>query len=295
MRISSAQLHQTSLQNIQTNQKAFFDRSLEASSGLKLQRASDDPVAAGRIRRMNTEITQLETYKKNLSNGTMRLSLQETRLNEAYNTLLQAQEMVLMASDGSFGTGEAKGLGSELSALVDNFVSAFNAQDNEGNYLFSGSFIEAPAIEEVNGVWVVAGDNQAPKVRAASNLEVQSGITLADVIPNLDIVNQLAELAEKLEGGVEAQSLAKSLIEPTSELIDANISAVTQVGTLASNLDNLSDNIMEQISATENFRGLLQDADFAEATMEMQQSLTAFEASLQVYRNISSLNLFSTR
>lgn len=295
MRISSAQLHQTSLQNIQTNQRAVFDRSLEASTGVKIQRASDDPVAAGRIRRMDSELDQLDTYEKNLSSGTMRLELQEARLDEAYNTLLQVQEMVLMASDSSYGAGELTGVGNELSALVDNLVSALNAQDNEGNYLFSGSQIDTPAVDKVNGLWTLMGDDQASQVRASSSLEVQTGVTAFDALSDLTAINELAALAENLKNGDDSQTQAQSLVESMAELVDGTTSAITRVGTLVNNINTLSDNIADQVLATEDFRGMLRDADSAEAIMEMQQAQTALEASIHVYRQVSRLNLFSAR
>ena len=67
MRVTQNQMYTSSVFNMNKNLGDLMESNLQASSQLKINRPSDDPVGAGRVISYRSSIDQLGLYRDNIS------------------------------------------------------------------------------------------------------------------------------------------------------------------------------------------------------------------------------------
>ena len=72
--------------------------------------------------------------------------VQETYLKSTSDAMLSVRDLLLWASNDSNSGEDLSAIAGEMSSLEQSIVSYFNAKDEAGNYLFSGTLSNTPAV-----------------------------------------------------------------------------------------------------------------------------------------------------
>ena len=86
-RMSSAQIHQESLNVILEAQARLQRTQEELATGKRVLNPSDDPVAASQIMTIRSELSRIETLQKNANHGYSELSIAESTLGGVQDAL----------------------------------------------------------------------------------------------------------------------------------------------------------------------------------------------------------------
>lgn len=90
MRITNSIIVKQSLANIQAGTRGMAKAQAELSSGLRVQRVSEDPSAAASVLRLDGSLRAMDQYRRNLTSASARLTAEEGVLGEVggrYNLL----------------------------------------------------------------------------------------------------------------------------------------------------------------------------------------------------------------
>ena len=178
MRISTQQYFETSSTKYQENYSSVVKAQDQASSGVRVQTAADDPVAAARLLMLQQQKDMLGQYNTNID--TLKNSLQtEDSVLQNINTAIQrASELALKVGNVGISDADRKSTAAEIGALEDQIMGLLNTKDASGNYLFSGSKTDTPPYTRNNdGTYTYQGDDTALNLRVAENLSVPMGDT----------------------------------------------------------------------------------------------------------------------
>lgn len=159
MRISTGQIYQRALNSMlnQTAQVSKWEEQL--NTGKRVNIASDDPVASSRINLMRQRISAAEQLDKNRQNAQGLLSQEESMLTQSLAAVQKLRALQIQSANASLPEADRKSLGQEVQQLLDELQQLANAQDNEGNYLFSGSKVLTQAVARLpNGTYEYHGD-----------------------------------------------------------------------------------------------------------------------------------------
>lgn len=80
MRISTAQMHKQALSSMQRQQANVQETQLQIASGKRILKPSDDPVGAVRVLNLNSNISTVEQYSRNIAQAQAGLGYQESVL-----------------------------------------------------------------------------------------------------------------------------------------------------------------------------------------------------------------------
>ena len=175
MRISTRQTYLTSVQNMQNSQSKLADLQNQISTGKKLQKPSDDPVAAAQVVKLNRELAQIDKYQDNIDVSQRRLELEETVLDNLHNTNNRIRELTLQAGNSTLSDADRKTIAFELRGLVDHAAGLMNTQDSQGEYLFAGSKgFDQPYVKDSVGNYSYTGDDGQRLIQVAPELFVPS-------------------------------------------------------------------------------------------------------------------------
>lgn len=175
MRISTRQTFLNSVTNMQNSQSKLADLQNQVSTGKKLNKPSDDPVAAAQVVKLNRELAQTEKYQENIDVTQRRLELEETILNDMNNGMDRLRELTIKAGNGILSDNDRKAIATEIRGLTDYLAGLMNTQDAQGEYLFAGSkgFVQ-PYQKDAQGNYVYQGDDGQRLIQIAPTLFVPS-------------------------------------------------------------------------------------------------------------------------
>ncbi|MEL0642278.1 flagellar hook-associated protein FlgL [Pseudoalteromonas aliena] len=296
MRVSSHQYHINTIQNIQTNSGNFNDKSVQLATNQRILKPSDDPLGKVMIMNLGSEIDSLEQYKTNMNAVNYSLGQQEVQLTGIVNQIYSLQSLITTAADGSMGDAEIKALGQDMSIAFPAIVDLLNATDSDGKYYFSGSKTdEKPFQLDASGNYVYSGDSLIREVSVSDDSSVINNVIGDALDPGASFLNAmkdyLVDVNNPPAGGVGNQS--RVMIDKLADFLGTISGQVTTIGATMASLDSITTSNEDIKTFTVNLRDDLSAVDYPEAFISMNESMAAYEASMQVYSSVSNLSLFS--
>ena len=88
MRITDRMIMSTVMDNIINNQRKLEELQAQISSGRRIRRPADDPVAVGQSLKLSTDLRQMDQYRRNIATAQSWLRSGEVALQEL-TTVLQ--------------------------------------------------------------------------------------------------------------------------------------------------------------------------------------------------------------
>jgi len=297
MRISSHQFHINTINTIQTNSSNFNEKSIQLATNQRILSPSDDPLGKVMLMNLGAEIDNLSQYQTNMEAVNFSLGQQEVQLSGIVDQIFSLQSLITTAADGAISNSEVVALGQEMNITFPAIVDLLNATDSDGKYYFSGSKTDQKPFEldPVSGLYTYNGDNLAREVSVSDDSSIVNNIIGDDLDPGASFLNAmndyLALINNPPAGGVGNQS--RIMIDKLSEFLTTINGEVTTIGATMASLDSITASNEDIKTYTVNLRDDISSVDFAEGFISMEESMAAYEASLQVYSNVSKLSLFS--
>ncbi|MDK8640317.1 flagellar hook-associated protein FlgL [Niallia taxi] len=199
MRVTQSMLSANSLRNISSSYNKLNQLSNQVSTGKKITKPSDDPVVAMKGMYYRSSLSEVEQYKRNLSELYLWMDNSESAMDQASSGLDRVRELLVQGKTDTNGKDERNAIAEEINQIKEDLVNVANTKVN-GKYLFHGTDVSNPP--------VTAGD--PPQVAAnltdgsidSYKVEVSSGVTMkANVNPatfNQEMFDVVQEIQDKM-------------------------------------------------------------------------------------------------
>ena len=138
IRISSQQIFSGGINRLQDINSNLIDTQQQLSTGKKVNKPSDDPVAAARILKLDQELQRSETYGRNANLADNRLKQEESTLASAVDIIQRVRELTVQAGNGSLSANDRQSISAELKERLGQLANIANTRDASGEYIFSG-------------------------------------------------------------------------------------------------------------------------------------------------------------
>ena len=158
MRISTANAYDTTVDSLQRRQGELSEAQQRLTSGKRVLRASDDPVAAARAERALATESLADNRLRALQASRNAMQLAEGSLGDASELLQQIREALVAGGNASYTDKERQGLADKIAGLRAQLLVVANRTDGAGTYLFAGQggaqapFLDTPAGVQYRGV-----------------------------------------------------------------------------------------------------------------------------------------------
>lgn len=174
IRISSHQIFSGGVNRLQDLNSQLNQTQQQLSTGKRVNKPSDDPVAAARILQLDQELGRTETFQRNTNLAETRLQQEESTLGSMVDVVQRVRELTVQAGNGSLSANDRQSLASEMRQRLEQLASQANTRDASGEHIFSGFQGNTPAFaRNVSGDWVYQGDE------GQRELEIDDGIKVA--------------------------------------------------------------------------------------------------------------------
>ncbi|MBP1125439.1 MULTISPECIES: flagellar hook-associated protein 3 [Pseudomonas] len=182
MRISTQQYFDTTAAKYQTNYSSLVQAQDQASTGVRVQTAADDPVAAARLLMLQQQKDMLGQFNTNVTSLKNSLTNEESVLQSINLALGRASELALRAG-GSLSDADRRSVASEVGAIEDQVLGLLNSKDSSGNYLFSGSKTDTPPYSRnSDGTYNYQGDETPLSLQVSDTLSISAGDTGKNIL-----------------------------------------------------------------------------------------------------------------
>ncbi|WP_017942437.1 MULTISPECIES: flagellar hook-associated protein FlgL [unclassified Thioalkalivibrio] len=139
MRISTTQIFQSGIDQIQRGQTELNRTSLQMGRGERILSPSDDPSGATQVNQFERIIQATKQYQRNIDNTQPRLQQEESALQGGTDLLQRARELVVAGNNDSQTNETRSYIAGELRQLRDGMFDIANTKDPNGEYLFAGT------------------------------------------------------------------------------------------------------------------------------------------------------------
>jgi flagellar hook-associated protein 3 FlgL len=222
------------LSNLASITSQHAEASQQASTGIRVGKPSDDPIAAAELARLRASSSQTSAHLSTIDIVRGDAELTESTLSDASDIFVRLKEIALQAANGSLNAEERQTMGVEVSGMKDALLTLGNARGTRG-YLFAGSQVATPAFDQ-NGVF--QGDDVAQVVSIGNSTPTAvstSGQDAFVVAGGRDVFADLDSLAAALASNDE------TAIRGAIDAVDAShaqlVNARARSGLILSKLD----------------------------------------------------------
>lgn len=125
------------LANIQRSERSLDRAQLQITSGLRVQRASDDPGAALSVMKLGGSLQAVDRHRRNIDAALSRVSTEETVLDQLGDTLARARELGVAQGSDTASAATRLQTKVEVDKLLEFAVQLGNTRGTDG-YLFGG-------------------------------------------------------------------------------------------------------------------------------------------------------------
>lgn len=294
---------------------AFFERSLsqmgglrssietlqtEIATGVRIQRGSDDPIGAARLRALTRIETRGATEAENAARLGQDLSEASNQIEGVTSILQRARELAVAAANDPVGEDGRAAIAEELEQMADEMFARSNTLSITGAPLFAGTAGSPAFIRDGAGNVTYNGNGQNGTVPVAPGTEIERGVTGAQLFEfddNGTLSSNFAVLtglAAALRGGAaDPAAVAQDALVGIDAALDNANRSQTVIGTRLAWVEAIQQDQQTRAIDVAEQRSDIGDTDIADTIVRLQQTLTALEASQASFTRISSLTLFN--
>lgn len=216
MRMSSSQFQREAVTSMLAQQHKLSRTQQKLSSGRGILTPADDPAGAARALDLTKAQATLKQYSKNAEQAQLRLSIEETILDQVGNLLQRVRELAIQGNNATNDSENRRQIASEMEQRFEQLVQLANSSDGKGEYLFSGSRTRTEPFVQVAGEVAFQGDQMQRTVQVGPSRRLavdHSGFDVFMSIPNGNGTFVIAEQAGGNDG--------RAVIDTPGVIVDA--------------------------------------------------------------------------
>jgi flagellin len=238
-------------------------KSLEKlSTGLRINRASDDAAGLSVSESLRTQIRGMDKAKQNAQDGIALLQIAEGAANEISSVLQRQRELAIQAANDTLTSTERTYLDQEFSALTNEITRISQAAQYNGMTLIDGA----------SGTFGVSGGPQTLHVGANANTTVDQMKIEISGISAIALGLTGASGSSTTRAAVTSQASALSAVSTLDTAIASVNSMRSDLGAYINRLEHTINNLDNQRFNTQDAESRIRDVDFATESTEFTRS-----------------------
>lgn len=137
LRVTQSMMNTQLLRNISNNQGRMNNLQNQLSTGMKINKPSDDPVGITFALRYRSELDANNQYTENVDSALSLLHYTDTTIGQAGDIMQRARELLVQGANGAMEQTSLDAIKIEISQLYNQMVEIGNTQFN-GKQVFNG-------------------------------------------------------------------------------------------------------------------------------------------------------------
>lgn len=316
MRISTAMMYQQNMRGITNSQSEWLRYGEQMSTGKRVTKPSDDPIAASQAVVLSQAQAQNSQYALARTFATQKVSLEENVLGQVTTAIQSAQEKIVYAGNGTLSDDDRASLATDLEGIRNQILNLANSTDGNGRYIFAGYKTDSAPFSDVAGKITYGGGDTAVVQSVDASRSMTVGHLGSEIFESLtsnavpepgagtsekSLFNMLdsaiATLRTPTEGLDETQKAdLGAAIDKTNRGLKNSLNNVltvrAELGTQLNELDKLDELGSDRALGQAQQMSDLVDVDWNSAISSYVMQQAALQASYKAFSDMQGMSLF---
>lgn len=281
VRITQTMLSNNMLRNLNKSYRAMDKYQDQLATGKKINRPSDDPVAATRGMFYRSTVIEIEQFKRNADEGLSWMEITDESLDQVTSALQRVRELTVQGSNGTYEQLSLDAIANEVEQLRSHIGDISNTTIGD-RYIFSGTETKTKPFE--NGQFI--NDNSEDiKWEVGQGNFLKVNVNGNSIFP--DILTALDQIIGDLRGGNTPDSRLSELDEQLDQLLEKR----AVVGSNMNRMDMMISRMEKTDITTKKLLSETEDADMAQVITELTAQENVHRAALSAGSRIIQQSL----
>ena len=254
-----------------------------ASTGKRINDLSDDPVGLTQSLNIQSSLANIEQMQRNIDYGNSWLSASESALTNVDKILTDTKALCVQMANGTADVSQRSSAAETVQNTLEEIVSLANT-NVAGNYIFSGTKTDTASFDQ-DGTY--NGDNNPFSIKISKNASIEIGNDGQAVFGTL--FTTLADLKTALSNN-DVSGIQDAMGKLDTHMNDIS-GKISDIGSKMDRMD-IKKNIFQDLNLSDTDRlSNIEDADMAEAIMNVSAAQLTYQAALSSSSKVMSLSL----
>lgn len=280
LRVTSEMGLLTAKTDMQRIQYELNLRQRQATSGSRINQASDDAVGAAQLIRTDGDRREIDQCLDNISRSLGQLEAADAALDSATEISIRAREIAISMANSTVTAEVRASAATEVEELRNQLLALANTEV-DGVHIFGGYATDQDPFDSSGAT---TGDiSGVRRILAAPGQTAECGVSGAEAFTaagGRDVLGDLQALATALSSNDQAA------IQTSAEVCQRDqaqvVAARAKVGVQTVGLQSLNQTMLDRQLQLHTQRGRVADADTVETLTALAQAQSALNAAIQV-------------
>ncbi|MBO2944847.1 flagellar hook-associated protein FlgL [Paenibacillus sp. F411] len=291
LRVTPGMMNMQMMRNINTNLVRMDGNMNVLSTGMKLNKPSDDPVGITYSLRYRSELSFNDQYQKNADTALSWLEYTDTVISQINDISKRANQLLVQSVNGTNPPEASIAISTELEQIYDQLVSLGNSKFND-KFIFNGQLTDQ-APYDVTLASTQGTDAFGITYKFTEGASIDVNVSGQDVygLPtdpdNLFGVMQRIQTALSIDDKAAAQAELENMSTRLTKINEAR----SQIGAKTNRVSLISNRLVDLEMNLTAMQSKVEDADYAETIMKLKQDESVYQASLATSAKIMQISL----
>ena len=285
MRVTTGMLQQNLLRNIRNDMSLLADAQRKVATGMRIDEASDDPVAAAQVMRTTNGLRAIDQYRRNSSSARARLDTEESVLSQLTDILARSREIATATATATAGGTAMSAAHMEVLQQLDQVIQLGNTSVS-GDFIFGGHQTMTRPFQ-ADGTYT--GDSGEHETDIGSGYRIQTTHSGDELLVASGVIAGLIQLRDAL--AASDNTAAGNSLSSLTTAFDRVQNFMSETGAQIRELDGAMQNLDALDTSLTMSRQAAEEVRFEEAAVELLSIQTTLQAALASTARILSTNL----
>ena len=274
----------------------------QISTGDSVQFASDNPLAYEEASQVQSTLGQLNADTTSAAAATTQTTANNTAVTSLFSLVSKASELATSVTS-NMSASDLQNIGTEVNSLLSQITSIANQQSSNGDYLFGGTSNQPP-ISSSTGTYNSATNGNETSIEVQPGNSVQTGIVtgrpgtppvdgfLYNSTTGVDVLGAITQTVADLNSG-NATAVQSTDLPALNNALDLVSQYVGSTASDMSAAQTATASISAQITSQTNQLNSLTQTNLPDASLQLQQIQTQYQASLEAGSRILGLSILN--
>lgn len=277
MRVTYNMTANTVLRNLSNNLTRVEKLQEQLSSGKKINRPSDDPVATGRIVEYRSVLNTNNQYTRNSDFLKAELDMADQTLQSMSSVLNRIKSLATKGANESLPQSSRDAIAEEVNQLIDHLIQLGNTTVS-GRYIFGGYKTTVAPLERDGDIVNYNGDNNVRVVEVYDGVNISASPTGKTLFIDTRMFEHLISLKNALLDGNTSQ--INEDMGSLDNIMDRLSAEIASLGARMSRLEFNSNLLSDRNIKYTDLLSKQEDIEIEEVVLKLYAQQNVYQASL---------------
>ncbi|WP_010278715.1 flagellar hook-associated protein FlgL [Paenibacillus senegalensis] len=282
LRVTQGMMHTQLMRNLNRNLSRMENIQQQMTTGMKLNKPSDDPVGITYSLRYRNELSANEQYQKNVDTAKSWLDFSDDMLKQTEAVMHRIKELAVKASSETNPQEALDAINKEVKELRAQMLDIGNSKLN-GKYVFNGQVTDKAPFSEENAA-NDSTDNRLIVLSLGAGIQAPVNLSGNDIFGEPGAEDNAFRLMDELILSLENADFDEigASLDKIDSRLDQILSVHAEIGARSNRVDLVESRLDDLEINLESMQSKVEAADYAELIIQAKISESIYQASLAV-------------